>query len=125
MQKLTIKEFHEALKAQGVSGHEHFAFVCPICSTVQSGADLMRATGKPFAEIEKSLAFSCIGRFTDAGPFKKGKKANGCDWTLGGFFRLHNLVVVDEDGSEFARFELATAEQAQQHELATRQRDAA
>lgn len=125
MQKLTLKEFHEALKAQGVSSHEHFAFICPICSTVQSGADLMRATGKPFAEIERSLAFSCIGRFTDAGPFKKGKKSDGCDWTLGGLFSLHKLVVVFEDGKKYARFELATPEQAQANEAMNRALQAA
>lgn len=125
MEKLTIKEFHDALRAQGVSSHEHCAFVCPICSTVQSGADLMHATGKPFDEIERSLAFSCIGRFTEAGPFKKGQKANGCDWSLGGLFRLHKLVVIDEDGTEYQRFELATPEQAQQHEQDNLQRDKA
>ncbi|WP_375597604.1 VVA0879 family protein [Devosia sp. Naph2] len=125
MQKLTIKEFHEALKAQGVTSHEHFAFVCPICSTVQSAADLMRATGNPFEVVERSLGFSCIGRFTSAGPFKEGKEGEGCDWTLGGLLSLHKLVVVDDDGKEYPRFELANAEQAQQHEQANRQRAAA
>jgi len=120
MVTMSIPEFHAALKAQGVSGREHLAFKCPICGTIQSAADLMRATSKSsFDEVEKWLAFSCIGRFTDAGAWKKGQPpGKGCDWTLGGFFSLHNLEVVDESGKRHPRFEIATPEEAQAHERA-------
>lgn len=114
--QMTIPEFHAALKSQGVSSHEHFAFICPACGTVQSGRDLMKATGKPFAEIERHLGFSCIGRFTGAGPVEKKRGGQrGCDWTLGGLLRIHSLEVVDGD-ERYPRFALATAEQAQAHE---------
>lgn len=120
MRTLTIPEFHAELKAQGVERREHLAFVCPICSTVQSGADIMAATGKPFEEIERFLGFSCVGRFTDTGPHKSGSPpGKGCDWTLGGFLRVHSLEIVDEDGARHPRFELATPAQAQEHAAAS------
>jgi hypothetical protein len=112
---MTIPEFHEALKSQGVKRHEDFAFKCPICSTVQSGASLIAAgAGKTFDEVEPFVGFSCVGRFTNAGPHKKNAPAGkGCDWTLGGFFKLHCLEVVDDEGKHHPRFELASPEQAQ------------
>lgn len=121
MREVTIPEFHALLKAQGVSSREHLAFVCPMCATVQSGADLMAATGKPFDEVEKYLGFSCLGRFIPATQSqsaldKKRKLGTGCDWTLGGLLQLHTLVVIDEEGKRHPRFEPATPEQAQAHE---------
>lgn len=75
---------------------------------MQSGADWMAATGKPFDEIEARLAFSCIGRATNAGPFKRGAPAGKeCDWALGGLLRLHTLEV-DDDGALHPMFEPAT-----------------
>lgn len=119
MNTLTIPEFHAALKAQGVGAREHCAFKCPICKTVQSAANWIRATGRSFEEIEKSLGFSCIGRAINAGPHKNGSKpGKGCDWTLGGFFKLHKLEIVDEAGKHHPMFELATPEEAQAHERA-------
>ncbi|MFC3706325.1 VVA0879 family protein [Devosia honganensis] len=119
---MTIPEFHAALKAQGVGHHMHCAFVCPICATVQSGADWMRATGKTFEEIEPKVGFSCIGRGTGAGEHRRGTPpGKGCNWTLGGFFRLHKLEVVDAEGKNHPMFEIATPEQAQAHKLASEQ----
>lgn len=120
MVTMSIPEFHAALKAQGVSGREHLAFRCPICGTIQSGADLMRATGKSsFDDVEKWLGFSCVGRFTGAGEWKRGQPAGkGCNWTLGGLFQVHKLEVIDEKGVSHARFEIATPEEAQAHERA-------
>lgn len=118
MLSMTIPEFHAALKAQGVSSHEHCAFKCVICGTVQSGADWMAATGKPFDEIEPKVGFACIGRATDAGPHKRGAKpGKGCDWSLGGLFRLHEMEIVDGD-KRHPMFVLASPEEAQAHEAA-------
>jgi hypothetical protein len=37
----------------------------------------------------------------------------GCDWTLGGLFTIHELIVVDEDGKDNPLFVPATADEAQ------------
>lgn len=114
---MTIAEFHAALKAQGVKRHEDFAFRCPVCGTVQSAADLIEAgAGKTFDDVEQYVAFSCVGRWTGAGPFKKnGPRKFGCDWTLGGLFRIHALEVIDDNGEARPRFELASSDEAQAH----------
>jgi hypothetical protein len=118
MRTITVAEFHAELKAQGVKPHEHLAFRCPICGTLQSGRDLIKAgAGKTWDEVEKFAGFSCVGRWTNAGPHKKGNPAGrGCDWTLGGLFRIHELEVVTPDGEKHPRFELATPEEAQAHQ---------
>lgn len=51
MRTVTLDEFQSALRAQGVSSHEHFAFKCPMCGTVQSARDLIAAgAGKDFEQ---------------------------------------------------------------------------
>lgn len=117
MRTITLDEFHAELKAQGVNGIESCAFICPVCKTIQSGADLIIAgAGKTFDEVEKFLAFSCVGRFTRAGPYKPGMPpGRGCNWTLGGLFQCHTLEVITPDGTKHPRFELATHEEAKAH----------
>ena len=116
MRSITLEQFRQEIRAQGVS-IEDVAFICPMCKTVQSARDLIKAgAGKTLDEVEKYLGFSCVGRFTNAGAFKKSAApGRGCDWTLGGLFKIHTLEVVTEDGEHHARFELATPEQAQAH----------
>lgn len=116
MRTMTLAQFHEACGAQGVS-REHLAFKCPICSTVQSATDLIAAgAGTTFDEVEKYLGYSCVGRFTKAGPWQKDEPpGRGCDWTLGGLFQLHRLEVVTPEGKACPVFELATSEEAQAH----------
>ena len=75
--------------------------------TVQSGQDLIDAgAGEDFEEVQKYLAFSCVGRWTGAGSAlrKETEEGKGCDWTLGGLFQLHDFVVIDEDGKEHPHF---------------------
>ena len=116
MRKLTIPEFHAELKAQGVT-HEDFAFVCPMCAKVQSGRDLIAAgAGKTFDDVESYLGFSCVGRWTDAGPPPKaGKTQDGCNWTLGGLFSLHKLEIIDAKGETHPTFEPASPDAARAH----------
>ena len=118
MQILTLEEFHSALKAQGVPTTEDCAFVCPMCGTIQSARDFIAAgAGRDLDEVERFLAFSCVGRFTDAGmPTEGGKEP--CNWTLGGLFQTHRLEVVTPDGKHHPRFELASPEEAQKHATA-------
>lgn len=116
MKTILLKDFHMELVAQGVP-QVHLALKCPICGTVQSAHDLIAAgAGKDFEEVEKYLGFSCVGRFTNEGPHEKGTPpGKGCNWTLGGLFRIHKLEVVTEDGKHHPRFEPASKEEAQQH----------
>ena len=125
MRQITIPEFHADLKAQGVSAREHAAFKCCICGTVQSMASLKHA-GCPDDRIENQIGFSCEGRWSKAGPWPRGDKAQeqrraqtdkrGCDWTLGGLLRIHSLEVLNEEGDAQPIFEPATAEEAQELE---------
>ena len=122
MKTMTVKEFHEALRAQGVP-KEHLALKCPICGTVQSSVDLIKAgVGKDYDAVANYIGFSCVGRWNNAGPFRHPKKyteaglpKQGCDWTLGGLFQLHKLEVITEDGEHCPRFEPCTPEEAQEH----------
>ena len=119
MQTLTIPEFHAVLRDQGVSSREHLAFKCPMCGTIQSAADLIKAgAGKQFEDVEKFLAFSCVGRFTGAKYHNDVKPGDGCDWTLGGLFKTHKLEIIDTEGERHPRFQLATPEEARAHESA-------
>ncbi|MFA6230995.1 MAG: VVA0879 family protein [Rhodanobacter sp.] len=114
MQRMTIDEFHTALKAQGVPSREDYAFVCPMCRRVQSARDLIEAgAGKDFESVERYLGFSCVGRFSGASTPRREPDGKPCDWTLGGLFSTHRLEVVTEDGEVHPRFEVATSEQAQ------------
>lgn len=120
VERITLEEAQKRMQAQG-QPRDHIAFVCPICSTVQSMASLKRV-GVPEDKVEDFIGFSCEGRWTSAGPWpsdkdktakaKKRRMLRGCDWTLGGLFRLHNLEVVMPDGKERVNFEIATADQA-------------
>lgn len=124
MQTMTLDEYKAAVKAQGVP-NEHIAVKCPMCGVIQSGADLIAAgAGADFDEVEKYLAFSCVGRWTGAGSSRKTPDGQPCNWTLGGLFSLHKLEVVTPDGKKHPRFELATPEEAQAH-MAARVQQAA
>lgn len=116
MKIMTLGEFAVALKDQGVA-KEDCAFICPVCGTIQSATDLINAgAGEYFWEVERHLAFSCIGRFTEAGPHKDVvAPGRGCDLSLGGKYTIHKLEVVYRDGDKFPRFELASPKEAQDH----------
>jgi hypothetical protein len=113
MEQIAVEELHRRFKAQGVSAREHIAVKCPICGTVQSLTSLARA-GVPEDKHENYIGFSCVGRFTNAGEWKKGEPpGRGCNWTLGGLFKLHKLEVINAKGEPQPYFEIATAEEAQ------------
>lgn len=63
MLTMSLDEFDAAIKAQGV-GRNHWAFVCPMCKTVQSINDFLATGAIDFPKAQKYLGFSCIGRFT-------------------------------------------------------------
>ncbi len=96
MKTMTIDEFHK--KGEELFGEKarNWEFVCPNCQTVQSGKNFLDL-GMKGEEIQKYIGFSCIGRFNDC--------KTGCDWTLGGLFQCHKMIVIDEKGKEHPRFE--------------------
>lgn len=101
MKTVTLKEFQQAMRNQGHDRIEDVTFRCPRCKTLQSAQDLIDAgAGKDIDEVEKYLAFSCVGRWNEN---------KGCDWTLGGFFQIHEYEVVTEDGERHPRFEPVAA----------------
>lgn len=114
VEQIDVAEFHRRLKAQGVSSRNHAALKCPMCDTVQSLASLVAAGATP-EEAERLIGFSCEGRLTDAGPPPnkptEKRRVRGCNWTLGGLFKLHRLEVI-ADGEPHPRFEVATPEEA-------------
>lgn len=129
MIRMTIHEFHQALKAQqaerlltsdGKIDHpqrEDFVFVCPMCKYPQSARDLIAAgAGADFDAVANTIGFSCVGRYTGAGSPRKEPDGKPCDWTLGGLFHTHCLLVIDDDGKEHPHFEVATAEQVAERE---------
>ena len=78
----------------------NWKFLCPGCGTVQCGQDFL-AAGIDEKEIRENIAYNCIGRLVD------GK---GCDWSLGGLFKLHTVEVV-KDGKPQPCFAFAKTEQ--------------
>lgn len=108
---ISLDEFRARLKAQGVSDRIHAAFKCPVCRTVQSLQSFLCA-GCDADTVEKFIGFSCVGRKTGAGAPRKEPDGKPCNWTLGGFLRLHTLEVVDPEGAEHPFFEIASPEEA-------------
>lgn len=97
---------------------DDWAFVCPMCLCVQSARDFYRAdpdTFLTFDEVEKVLGFSCVGRYLGASSPRPTPDGAPCNWTLGGLFQTHKLVVAAPDGTEHPRFEPAPPEAAKQH----------
>jgi hypothetical protein len=117
MRTIPIKQFLDELKAQGAENGAEAVFLCPLCGTPQNSIDLIAAgAGPDFAAVQKYIGFSCVGRWThQKEPPRKPGKQVGCNWTLGGLFKLHKLTVVDDEGKERPHFELASPETAKQH----------
>ena len=92
---MTLETFQKAVKAQGVPILQ-VQFRCPRCGTLQCAQDLIDAgAGSNLDDVEKYLAYSCVGRFDSE---------KGCDWTLGGLLRIHELEVITPDGEHHPRF---------------------
>jgi hypothetical protein len=110
VRKMTLEEFRAEVERQQAAGTEavDIKFVCPMCKVPQSGRDLIAAgAGVDFGEVNKYLAFSCVGRFTGAPAPRAEPDGQPCNWTLGGLFQTHRLVVVMPDGYHRPTFEFA------------------
>ncbi len=89
---IPLEEFTRRLRAQGVP-REHAAFICPVCGTVQSAALLLKYATEE--QADRALGYSCVGRYSRAGAWvgKPSPAGPGCNWTLGGLLRIHELEV--------------------------------
>lgn len=115
METMTIAEFHDALKAQGVP-KEMLVVQCPMCRTMQCPQDLIDAgAGADFDAVEKFVGFSCVGRWTGADSPRSEPDGEPCNWTLGGLLSLHKLEVVTPDGERHPRFKPATPDEARKY----------
>lgn len=113
--KMSINDFQTACKKQAVRSEE-IVFICPMCKCPQSALDLIDAgAGKNFDEVQKYIAFSCVGRWTGAKSPRNKPDGKPCNWTLGGLFSCHEFEVVTPDGKSHTRFRLATKKEADAH----------
>lgn len=96
IKQISYKEFLYLVDSQGHKDRFDATFQCPACKTLQSGNDLVRATGLSREEVQKWLGYSCIGRFNE--------EVKGCDWTLGGLLQIHELEVLTDDGNVHPHF---------------------
>jgi hypothetical protein len=110
MKTMTQAELVAELRQRFGDDARQWTFICPICKTRQNANDFF-ATGqfKPgTGEVNKYLGFSCIGRFTGAGPHKPGRApGRGCDWTLGGLLQVHELEIILPNGKRSPAMEMA------------------
>jgi hypothetical protein len=100
MKTIKLAEFLKEAEARFGGATHKWKFVCPSCKTAQSAEDMV-AAGVSKEDVGRYVGFSCVGRFN------KGK--TGCDWTLGGLFRIHELEIEDESGKMHPHFDLAEA----------------
>ena len=113
VEKIPQAEFLARLKDQGVPLIDS-AVICPMCKTVQSPKSFQRA-GVPNEKINGQIGFSCVGRWTGAGPhMRDAPPGAGCDWTRGGLITIHELEVELPDGKVSPAMIPATTEQAQE-----------
>lgn len=119
MKTMTHEQFLTEAKSRFGADVRQWKFICPMCGTVQSVkqlSDAVIANGGKNEDVEKYVGFSCIGRFTgqdDSGIKAKSQGKSwdkGCNWTLGGLLKCHDLEVVMSDGRKRPTFELAEIE---------------
>ena len=92
MNTMKLSEFRETCKKHWPESAAEIEFICPSCKTVQSANDLIKAgAGDSFDDINKYLGFSCVGRWDEK---------QGCNWTLGGLFKIHELEIVDDESGD-------------------------
>lgn len=98
--RVTLDEWHvEGARRYGPN-MVNWKFRCPSCGFVQSAED-WRAYGAPVRDIDRQLAFSCIGRriqvvcsTADVVGFGDPHRGYGCDYAGGGLFRINPVEVV-------------------------------
>ncbi len=73
-------------------------FKCVQCGEVQTAQEFVDLGGMTPDEAKDHVFFSCIGRVV---------KGRGCDWSLGGLFKVHTCEILTPDGKLTPVFEFA------------------
>lgn len=97
MEQVKLADFRATATERFGEDTKDWVFVCPQCKTKQT-ANEWNDEGIDREVIGRQIGFSCIGRHV---------KDKGCDWTLGGLFKLHELEIIDDEGGEHPHFVLA------------------
>lgn len=100
--QITFDEWIDEGERRFGPDRDDWKFVCARCGHVQSANEVRKQMptiefGKPENWLRGTLAMNCEGRL---------RPEVGCDWTLGGLFRIHKLEVV-ADGEATPVFEFA------------------
>jgi len=101
MRTITVQKFVAEAKRRFGEKPALWKVKCPRCGTPQTAEDFREYTDLDDATIATQIGYSCIGRHTEE---------MGCDWTLGGLFRIHELEIIDPEGNPHPHFELADPE---------------
>lgn len=119
---VTHEEFLTTLRERFGESPANWAFVCPQCGDVATGADIRTALADHPRERRKGelvtasdiLGQECIGRTLGALTMPaeaweaevRAGRGRGCDWCAYGLFR-GPLIVTMPDGNEMAAFRIA------------------
>ena len=98
MKELSYKEWiNKAIELFGKDS-KNWGFVCPSCGHIQSVKSVLEHNPSLNPEdVKKWINYSCEGRYNEG---------EGCDWTLGGLFKIHKLEI-NYLGKEIPSFEFA------------------
>ena len=98
MIKMNYEEWIKKAKELFGKDSYEWKFKCPSCSHIQSINSWLEHNPELKAEeIENLVFFNCEGRINEK---------YGCDWTLGGLFKIHK-VEVEFNGKQVPVFEYA------------------
>lgn len=84
-QQMNVDEWMDKGKALYGENVKDWKFRCTHCGEVQTGREFEAAE---IEDPENKVYFSCIGRWVDD---------RGCDWTLGGLFKIHKREVITDN----------------------------
>lgn len=102
MNQMTLTEWRAEARRRYGDAASRWEFQCVACGHKQSGRSIMERTPTLTAEeVVSRVYFSCEGRWV---------KGVGCDWTLGGLFKIHQREVIDEEGKSVPVFLFADEE---------------
>ena len=101
MKKLSFEEWKDkAIELFGKDSKD-WRFVCPSCGHIQSVKSVLEHNPSLDPNnIQNWINYNCEGRYNEG---------EGCDWTLGGLFKIHKLEIIYL-GKEIPSFEFVKKE---------------
>ena len=95
IEKISLAEYGRRGNKKFGTDRKLWRYKCPKCGGIQTYQDFM---DNEIFDPDDKYMFSCIGRWV---------KGRGCDWTLGGSFKIHKMEVKTLDGKYHPIFEFA------------------